>query len=246
MNYLLAQLTAGAYVIAVEDTQTWDVMSYTNLYVLQRNSQTILIDAGLGAYQPVLIEALSTIGIEPDMVTHVLLTHGHHDHNEGAALFKNARKFVHSADWPMLAAPLRDQFARYTPLAGREKEELVAEGLNELEIVLVNTHSPGSVAIFDQISKALFVGDFFCYFGEALPGGRLVDYSDYCRQGSCRYVAAQAEDGGAEFGKFIEGLSRLIPFQSEFFCTGHGIVLRDDIQTFVKSMWLSGTQSQQR
>ncbi|SMC51088.1 MBL fold metallo-hydrolase [Sporomusa malonica] len=243
MNYLLAPLTAGAYVIAVEDAHTWDVTSYTNLYVLQRNGQTILIDAGLKAYQPAIIEALSTIGIEPDMVTHVLLTHGHHDHAEGSDLFKNARKFVHSADWPMLAVPLCEQFTRYTPLA--DKSKLVAEGLNELEIMLVNTHSPGSVAIFDHISKALFVGDFFCYFGEALPGGELVDYCEYCRQGSCQYVAGQAEDGSAEFGKFIEGLSRLIPFQSEFFCTGHGIVLRDDIQTFVKSMWLSGTQSQQ-
>jgi glyoxylase-like metal-dependent hydrolase (beta-lactamase superfamily II) len=83
MNYLLAQLTEGAYVIAIEDTFSWDVMSYTNCYVLQRKGQTILIDTGRREYQDAIIEALGKINITPEQVTHVLLTHGHHDHGEG-------------------------------------------------------------------------------------------------------------------------------------------------------------------
>jgi len=239
MNYLMSQLTAGAYVIAVKDTHTWDVASYTNLYVLQRPGQTILIDAGLKEYQTAIIPALAQIGIAPDMVTHVLLTHGHHDHVEGAALFTKAKKFVHSADLPMIAPALSTQFAVFTPQLGNVT--YAAEGVKGLEIVLVNTHSPGSVAIFDKVSKALFVGDFFCYFGESLPEGELVTTSERIKRGSCDYVAGQAAAGETEFDKFMLGLSRLRTYQPEFFCTGHGVVLRQDIQTFLKNMWQSGT-----
>lgn len=241
MNYLMSQLTAGAYVIAVEDTHTWDVASYTNMYVLQRPGQTILIDAGLKEYQTAIIPALAQIGIVPDMVTHVLLTHGHHDHVEGAALFTKAKKFVHSADLPMIAPTLATQFAVFTPQLGNVT--YAVEGVKGLEIVLVNTHSPGSVAIFDKVSKALFVGDFFCYFGESLPEGELVTTSERIKRGSCDYVAGQVVAGEPEFDKFMLGLSRLRTYQPEFFCTGHGVVLRQDIQTFLMNMWQSGTRT---
>ena len=240
MNYLMSQLTAGAYVIAVKDTHTWDVTSYTNMYVLQRPEQTILIDAGLQEYQTAIIPALAQIGIAPDRVTHVLLTHGHHDHLEGAALFNKAKKFVHSADLPMIAQPLASQFAAFTPQTGNFM--YAVEDVAALEIVLVNTHSPGSVAIFDQKSKALFVGDFFCYFGEDLPQGELVTASQRIKRGSCDYVAGQAVAPGQDFDKFMLGLGRLLGYQPEFFCTGHGVVLHQDIQTFLKNMWQSGTQ----
>lgn len=165
MNYLLSQLTAGAYVIAVEDTHTWDVRSYTNCYVLRRSGQLILIDAGLPEYQSAIVDALARIRITPDRVTDVLLTHGHHDHAEGAALFNKARKYVHPADKPMLPAQLAAEFMTYVPLPG--EFTFAAEGVDGLEIVLVNTHSPGSVAIYDQLSGALFVGDFFAILAKA-------------------------------------------------------------------------------
>ncbi|WP_288185679.1 MBL fold metallo-hydrolase [uncultured Sporomusa sp.] len=241
MEYVMSRLTAGAYVIAVEDTTTWDSMTYSNLYVLEQDSQVILVDAGLKVYQPLVVAALAEIGIQPDQVTHVLLTHGHRDHVEGAALFTNARKFIHSADWPMLASPLAAQVARFTPQA--EAGTFAAPGLNGLEVVLVNTHSPGSVAIYDHRSQALFVGDFFCYFGEALPEGQLVTNSEAIKRGSCQYVAGQAAAGGQEFAAFMQGLSRLLAYRPEFFCTGHGVVLCEDIHSFLHNMWQSGTQT---
>ncbi|SDE05783.1 MBL fold metallo-hydrolase [Sporomusa acidovorans] len=240
MNYLLSQLTAGAYVIAVEDTHTWDVRSYTNCYVLRRSGQLILIDAGLPEYQSAIVDALARIRITPDRVTDVLLTHGHHDHAEGAALFNKARKYVHPADKPMLPAQLAAEFMTYVPLPG--EFTFAAEGVDGLEIVLVNTHSPGSVAIYDQLSGALFVGDFFCYFGESLPQGELVTNSNLIKQGSCDYVAGQAAAGEPGLDRFMLGLGRLLEYRPEFFCTGHGVVVRQDIQAFLKKMWQSGSQ----
>ncbi|MBP2636388.1 MAG: gloB 3 [Firmicutes bacterium] len=242
MNYKLAQLAAGAYVIAVEDTFSWDVMSYTNCYVLKREDKIILIDAGRQEYQDTIVEVLSTIGITPEQVTQVLLTHGHRDHVEGAALFKQAEKFVHRADASMLAAPLATVFKQYVPAAG--EFTFAATGIEALEIVLVNTHSPGSVAIYDRLSQALFVGDFFCYFGENLPDGELVTDSERIKRGSCDYVAGQAAAKEPGFDKFMLGLNRLLNFTPEFFCTGHGVVVSRDIQTFLANMWKSGRKGQ--
>ena len=239
MNYLLAELTAGAYAIAVEDTHSWDVFSYTNCYVLRRNGQVILIDTGLKAYQPAILAALGEIGITADMVTHILFTHGHHDHVQGAALFPQAQKYIHSADLPLVAPALRTQFATFLPQA--RDFFFAVPGLAELSIVLVNTHSPGSAAIFDAVSQALFVGDFFCYFGEALPDGKLVSNSEGIKRGSCQYVAGQAAAGGTDHSRFMQGLGRLLDYQPEFFCTGHGVIVSEGIQDFLKQMWQSGT-----
>lgn len=238
MNYICTELVSGAYVIAIEDKETWDVMSYTNLYVLRRGDQIILIDAGAKNYRSVIVKALAEIGITPDMVTQVLLTHGHHDHWEGAALFKKALKFIHRADLPMVASPLKAEFTAYSKTG---EFTFAAPGVSDLDIVLVNTHSPGSVAIYDYISQALFVGDFFCYWGEDLPAGQLVTDSEAIKQGSCQYVAGQAtlhDEPG--FDKFMQGLSRLLRFKAEFFCTGHGVVVRGEIHQFLTNMWQSG------
>lgn len=240
MRYIVSPLTDGAYVIAIEDNVSWPVMSYTNIYVLKRDSQTILIDAGAKEYQVALEAALAEIGVTPAMVTHILLTHGHHDHVEGAAMFKNARKYVHSADLSMIAPSLAAEFSPFTPHA--KEFTFTAEGVTGLEMVLVNTHSLGSVAIYDHITKALFVGDFFCYFGEELPEGQLVTNSERIKRGSCQYVAGQAAAGGLEFVKFMQGLGRLQSYSPEFFCTGHGVVLRDNIGDFLQDMYQSGTK----
>jgi glyoxylase-like metal-dependent hydrolase (beta-lactamase superfamily II) len=241
MNYLLSQLVSGAYVVAIEDTHTWDVKSYTNIYVLQRQGQTILIDAGMKEYQPVIIEALAKIGVAPDQVTHVLLTHGHRDHADGASIFVNAKKYVHATDRYLLGTPLASQFVSFTPLENNLL--LSADDLSSIEGIHVNTHTPGSVALYDDLAKALFVGDFFCFFGEVLPEGKLVSYSDISRQGSCQYVADQAACGGEEFERFMLGLSKLLSYQPEFFCTGHGVVLQGEIQSFVNNLWKSGCKA---
>ena len=241
MKYRLSPLIEGAYVIAVEDNFSWDVMSYTNCYVLQREGQIILIDAGRREYQEVIVEALGKLNIAPLQVTHVLLTHGHSDHVEGAALFKQAEKYVHSADANILSAKLAPELKQYVPVNGAVTFDV--PDVSNLDIVLVNTHSPGSVAIYDRLSKALFVGDFFCYFGESLPNGELVTDSEAIKRGSCDYVAGQAAANEPGFDKFMLGLSRLLAFEPEFFCTGHGVVVSRDIQIFLRNMWQSGRQN---
>lgn len=238
MKYLISNFAPDTYAVAIKDNATWDVPTYTNFYVLIRKERIILIDAGLKAYKPAVIKALAEIGVSPGSVTDLLLTHGHHDHVEGASVFTGAKKFVHNADLNLLNPVLVAQFISY--VKAENGDLLVAEDLRELEIIHVNSHTAGSVVIYDKVSKGMFVGDFFCFFGEALPAGVLVTYSAESRQGSYQYVADQAAVGGSDFTSFMRGLERLLPYEPEFFCTGHGVILIGEIKQFIEELWKSG------
>jgi glyoxylase-like metal-dependent hydrolase (beta-lactamase superfamily II) len=224
--------------IAIEDKKSWGAPTWVNLYVLRRGEQTLLIDAGMNQYKAEIQKAFIQIGIEPGSVTHILITHGHRDHVEGVGLFPQAKKFCHAADLPMIARTLRSQFLPYAVVTSGE--DLAVQTIQDLDIIHVNTHSPGSVVLYDPISKTMFAGDFFCFWGEPLPGGELVSYSTQTREESCQYVAEQAADGGLEFDNFMAGLKKLLPYHPEFFCTGHGVILQGDIHGFLRDLYDSG------
>lgn len=236
MNYLVSELAPGVYAAAIEDDANWDTPTYTNFYILRREGQAVLIDAGMKPYRQEIYDILKGIGLTADEITHVLLTHGHADHANGAREFSRAVKYIHERDMNMIKPELRPQFTQYS---GVRDYVYCAPGVPDLDIVLVNTHTPGSVAIYDHTSKTLFAGDFFCFFGEALPEGKLVSYGEQSRRESYQYVADQAKS--EEGRSFQQGVSRLLAYQPEFFCTGHGVVLQGDIDQFLKKLWESGS-----
>lgn len=236
-KYLVSQLAPGVHAAAIYDEATWGMPNYTNFYILQRKQQTVLIDAGMKSYAGEMTAILREIGLEAQNITHVLLTHGHHDHADGAKAFHAAEKYVHNLDAPVLGSSLAAQFSRYQTV---EEFSLCAPSIPDLDIVLVNSHTPGSVAIYDQASKALFVGDFFCFFGEELPEGQLVSYGRQSREESYQYVADQAVESSADSARFLQGLSRLLAYHPEFLCTGHGVILQGDIHEFLTKLWKSG------
>jgi glyoxylase-like metal-dependent hydrolase (beta-lactamase superfamily II) len=88
-----------------------------NCFVIAREGRVILIDAGAGAsMQPTLgglPENLRTAGIDPSVVTHVVLTHIHPDHakglgdESGAPHYPNAEIVVHEDEAAFWLAPAR-------------------------------------------------------------------------------------------------------------------------------------------
>jgi glyoxylase-like metal-dependent hydrolase (beta-lactamase superfamily II) len=59
-------------------------------YLDDKKGNKILFDTGSLAWQDKLLSALDKLGVKPDDITHVLLTHFHLDHTANAVLFKNA------------------------------------------------------------------------------------------------------------------------------------------------------------
>ncbi len=127
-------------------------------------------------------DILASLGITPDKIHTIILTHTHFDHALDAGRFPNARVWVHQAEIsspqeealkPVFAA-LRAQGRLQPILSGTE-----ASGLH-LEPVM--GHTPGSTVVRAQLGEKelIFTGDE-CYFAASckaqipLPAGAVFD-----------------------------------------------------------------------
>jgi len=132
---------------------------------------------------PGLLPALESLGIEPEEITHVLITHAHGDHVAGLAVeqdgvmvprFPNARHYIGRADWE--GNPQRDnpdsEISRY--LGTVEREDLLEVVDAETEIVpgVTMIPAPGetkghSVIRVDSNGERFFyLGDLFHHAAE--------------------------------------------------------------------------------
>ena len=143
-----------------------------NWTYLIRGPQPVLIDAGVGhASHLAAIEAAS-----PGGPAHVLVTHAHSDHANGAPA-------VH-ARWPSaqffkMPWPERDKKLDVPWQTIRPGDHLKT-GEGDLEAIHTPGHSPDHLAFWHEPSRTVFVGDLLVagatVFIPASDGGRLADY----------------------------------------------------------------------
>ncbi|WEV50205.1 MBL fold metallo-hydrolase (plasmid) [Acinetobacter sp. ESL0695] len=78
-----------------------------NCYLIQGHGQTILIDSGTGGLNDtggLLLKNLARMGITPNDIDSILITHAHPDHiggllnNEGEPIYKNAKIYLHALE----------------------------------------------------------------------------------------------------------------------------------------------------
>ncbi len=146
----------------------------TNLLLIQENNRTILVDTGIGtksdekfkkiyaiddAYH--VVAALQQVGIAPEAVTDVILTHLHFDHAGGATrysdagevvpTFPNARYYVQKAQYEWALNPSEKDRAsflaeNYVPLFEAGQLELLesdGEIFPGISVITVTGHTPG-------------------------------------------------------------------------------------------------------
>ncbi|MBI3975981.1 MAG: MBL fold metallo-hydrolase, partial [Armatimonadetes bacterium] len=156
ISFKFDQVVEGVYALAVWDA-SWN--SYNNCYIVIGTRDLVLVDTGKLEHLDTLVQALFGFGRNPEDVTTILLTHGHHDHVGGSVAFPRAAKFIHAADWPLLSREVQSGFAASLPDDGRTLE---------FECLLLGQHTTGSVAFFHPTTKTLFSGDHICFFGAPL------------------------------------------------------------------------------
>lgn len=118
--------------------------------------RTVLVDAGF--YRPRNVQnprvadytrpdqALGRLGIKPEDVTDVIVTHMHWDHADGADLFPNARVWIQKDEY--------DHFTREEkPPSGHEAND----ELNEIT-AMMKLHAAGRVRLVDGDAKAILPG----------------------------------------------------------------------------------------
>lgn len=145
---------------AIEPTRLFDNLSVlgsvgTAVYVIQTSEGLILIDAGYpNEVESVLLPGLKALGLEPNQVRYVIVTHGHSDHFGAARYFQDTygtKVFLSAADWDLVDAPQAK--GRGPAVAAPRRDQVVVDGqpivLGDTKIlpVLVPGHTRGALAL---------------------------------------------------------------------------------------------------
>jgi glyoxylase-like metal-dependent hydrolase (beta-lactamase superfamily II) len=147
-----------------------------------------LVDTGVAATAPLILDTLKELGRSPREISLILLTHAHPDHIGGCALIRK------HAPVPVAVHPTERRWVEDVALQYRERPvpnlfELVPEGVpvdrelidgetisweegKTIRVIATPGHSPGSVSFFFEEEGALFSGD-------SIPAaGHIPIYSD--------------------------------------------------------------------
>jgi glyoxylase-like metal-dependent hydrolase (beta-lactamase superfamily II) len=232
LEYLFEAVKENVYVLAIRDSK-WN--SYNNCYFIVQEDEITLIDSCKEEHSSYLIQALKQIGKTPEDVTLILATHGHEDHVQGTAIFKNAKKYIHHQERSLIEYPEPDEFDYVLSDQGV---------IQNFEYLLVGHHTPGSLAFFHHPSKVLFTGDFLCFFGDPLSKDGLVSVGNDLRHEWLEFL----RNGGVakeQLNDFLKGLKTMNGFDVDVMCTGHGGLLVGDIKSFVSELLNVGNRLQE-
>ncbi|GAB6089995.1 MBL fold metallo-hydrolase [Spirochaeta dissipatitropha] len=231
IHYFTEQLTQTLHAFAVLDDE-WE--TYTNSYILEKESGIIMVDCGKKQHYPILSEAMNKAGFRPEDISIILATHGHFDHAGAAVLFPNAQAYLHHSDIHFIPDEDRSFFSENIVEAGNSVG---------IDVVHLGHHSPGSCALFDKESKALFCGDHLTFFRSDIPDGQIAGEHEASRTKAIRFVEALADHPRKQrllrftpFPLFLSGLLRLLEFPANYYCSGHGPVLHGRIHEFLQKL----------
>ena len=162
--------------------------SNANSYLIEESEGALtLVDAGMQKSGKRILEYLSGLDRAPTEVKTIVVTHCHPDHVRGLASVKaatGARVAVHVAVADLVAGK-----ARYPPPGGAmglaframsqffkttqvEPDLRLKEGdtVGRLAVLHTPGHTPGSISLFDEKAKVLFVGDTVRFLNGKLEG----------------------------------------------------------------------------
>jgi glyoxylase-like metal-dependent hydrolase (beta-lactamase superfamily II) len=155
---------------------------YTAAYLLEA-TETALVETGPGTSVEPVTAALRTLGVAPDELAHIVLTHIHLDHAGGvgqlAERFPHATVWVHHRGAPHLIDPtrlvastarvwgeteMRELFGPTAPVATDrvrplEDTDIIALGDRNLFVLDTPGHASHHVALVDSRTGAVFTGD---------------------------------------------------------------------------------------
>jgi glyoxylase-like metal-dependent hydrolase (beta-lactamase superfamily II) len=152
----------------IDDTGIIAIRNRRNcMYLVEADVGYILIDAG--SVPSEVKTEMETLGISPESVSHVFLTHSDYDHTASLQVFGNAVIHISEDETRMVNGTARRSAIRYNKLPNGVKvdaftaladgEERCAAG-RHIKCIKAPGHTPGSMTYLID-GKYLFTGDAF-------------------------------------------------------------------------------------
>jgi hydroxyacylglutathione hydrolase len=134
-----------------------------NFFIYKKGEDAVCIDTGL---KKELRGELGSLGISPERISHVFLTHTDIDHTGGLAAFGNAKICLSADEEPMITNKTARALGIIHNPGIKRPYQLLGDGetvfAGEIKIAAIATpgHTPGSMCYLVD-DTALFVGDTF-------------------------------------------------------------------------------------
>jgi metallo-beta-lactamase class B len=147
---------------AAEPTQVFDNLFFLGLptvsaWALKTSDGIIVLDSldNADEARSHIEGGLKTLGLDPDEIKYVVITHAHGDHYGGATYLAekfHARVVMSDIDWDVLAGPKRANYpANWGPIPKRDigvkDGDTLTLGDTTIEFYLTPPHTPGTLSI---------------------------------------------------------------------------------------------------
>ena len=184
-----------------------------NAYLVRGSKRTIMIDVGLSSNYPHLLTCLAHLGVTPEMIDMVVLSHEHLDHI-GAAYHFHGNAFIAAHRLAANKIMLRDDFSMLRKMFNEpnvpidvdiwlEEGNLIDLGNFRLNVMHTPGHTSACITLFDQDKGLLFASDTL------MPGGVMGGVF-----------------GSGSIADYIQSLERLKGLNSKILLSGHGRLVR--------------------
>ncbi len=149
INFVLAtQKMTPAETAAINDSVFVVKDKFVNAYIFKGKQSYLMVDAGFG--EKSFLTELNKLGIPPEKITTILLTHTDGDHTGSIGLYKNPKIYLHKDEEQMVngqtakMGPFKTKW-KYGPYTlFNSNDTLNFDGLN-ISIIHTPGHTPGSV-----------------------------------------------------------------------------------------------------
>lgn len=178
-------------------------------YVIKGKRRNVMIDSGLPTTFDFTVKCLANIGLVPDDIDLILLTHEHIDHAGGAALMPSscviaahrlaANKLALKDEFSLMNHAFSISVDSFEVDLQLEQGSIIDLGSHQLEIIHTPGHCSGAICVYEHRHKVLFSGDTI--MGNGIVGGVL---------------------GSGNISDYINSLRRLRAWSVSLLLPGHG------------------------
>jgi glyoxylase-like metal-dependent hydrolase (beta-lactamase superfamily II) len=149
LNFLIATKSMTPAETSAINDSVWCIKDrFVNAYIFKGEKSYLMIDAGLGREK--FRKEMDKLGINPDQITTLLLTHTDGDHTGSIGLYRNASVYMHKDEEQMINGTTgKTKFSKtkwkYGPYKLLDDNDTLA--IDGLKIKIIHTpgHTPGSV-----------------------------------------------------------------------------------------------------
>lgn len=221
-----------------------------NIYLLRVHDGYALVDTGFPGSEKKLLQALAELGVAPEDIRHILLTHAHPDHIGSAAAIKRltgAKVYASAIDAPIIEAGTGFRPGTASPgWRNRAVMAIISRIIRKVPPTLVDHKLHGHDGVpflndFTSIPAPGHCAGQLAFLWNRAGGILFAADATINRGGGMKLTA-----GNEDIDEARRSLARLAEHSFEIICFGHGPVVTSGGDALWRSVWLHGPEAAPR